>query len=49
MKRHKQLSKRMIALHLIIREARQTQFRRVRRLYWTAVHVWEQEGGRAPQ
>lgn len=47
MKGHKQLSKRMIALHLAIRGARTSLNKQERDLYQAAVLVWEEEGGRS--
>ncbi|VVE22991.1 hypothetical protein PHO31112_03231 [Pandoraea horticolens] len=47
MRDHKHLSKRMIALHLAIRETRLSLIRQERDLYQAAVRVWEEEGGRS--
>ncbi|VVD70699.1 hypothetical protein [Pandoraea fibrosis] len=47
MRGHKQLSKRMIALHLAIRETRISLIKQERDLYQAAVLVWEEEGGRS--
>lgn len=47
MRGHKQLSKRMIALHLAIRETRISLIKQERDLYQSAVLVWEEEGGRS--
>lgn len=44
---HKRLSKRMIALHLAIRETRISLIKQERDLYQAAVLVWEEEGGRS--
>ncbi|VVE01038.1 MULTISPECIES: hypothetical protein [Pandoraea] len=47
MRGHKQLSKRMIALQLAIRETRLSLNKQERNLYQAAVLVWEEEGGRS--
>lgn len=47
MRDHKHLSKRMIALHLTIRETRLSLIRQERLWYQAAVRVWEEEGGRS--
>ncbi|VVD61469.1 MULTISPECIES: hypothetical protein [Pandoraea] len=47
MRGHKQLSKRMIALQLAIRETRLSLTKQERDRYQAAVLVWEEEGGRS--